>query len=77
MSQKQIKHVMSYMSSLNEDVLDNNNNINLNIDDSRDNKFSSHTEEQQNINTFNTIYEIAKDIVNSRNTFYLKNISLE
>lgn len=75
MSQKQISHIIEYS---NVSGIDNNINMNINLDinDKHNNNNNNKDTDCYEKNNYNLIYNIAIDIVNSRNSYYLNNISL-
>ena len=68
MSQKQINHIIHYTNKFTHDV-------DMNIQETDGN--NSYTLNNCNANNYGKIYNIAVDIVNSRNSYYLKNICLD
>lgn len=72
MSQKQINHIIDYTNKFTDDV---DMNIQLNIQETDGN--NSYTLNNCNANNYGKIYNIALDVVNSRNSYYLNNISLD
>ena len=62
MSQKQINHIIDYTNKFTKDI---DMNIQFIIE-----------ENDGNSNNYGKINNIALDVVNSKNTYYLKNISL-
>ena len=76
MSQKQINHIIDYTNKF-TDNLDMNIelNIELNIEETDGN--NSYTLNNSNGNNYGKIYNIAVDVINSRNSYYLKNICLD
>ena len=72
MSQKQISHIIDYTNKLTKDI---DMNIQLNIKETDGN--NSYTLNHGDNNNYGKIYNIAIDIVNSRNSYYLKNICLD
>ena len=72
MSQKQINHIIDYTNKLTKDV---DMNIQFNIEETDGN--NSYTLVHDDTNNYRKIYNIAVDIVNSRNSYYLKNICLD
>ena len=71
MSQKQINHIIDY----NKFTKDVDMNIQFNIQETDRN--NSYTLVQHDSNNYGKIYNIAVDVVNSRNSYYLKNICLD
>jgi hypothetical protein len=67
MSQKQINHIIEYTNKVtkNQDmnIRETDNNYTLKYDDEN--------------NNYKKIYNIAIDTINSRNSYYLKNICLD
>ena len=72
MSQKQINHIIDYTNKFTNDVV---MNIHLNIEETDGN--NSYTLNNNDGNNYVKIYNIAVDVVNSRNSYYLKNICLD
>jgi hypothetical protein len=72
MSQKQINHIIDYTNKFTDDV---DMNIQLNIQETDGN--NSYTLNNSNGNNYGKIYNIAVDVINSRNSYYLKNICLD
>ena len=72
MSQKQINHIIDYTNKFTDNV---DMNIELNIEETDGN--NSYTLNHRDNNTYKKIYNIAVDVVNSRNSYYLKNICLD
>jgi hypothetical protein len=72
MSQKQINHIIDYTNKFSDNV---DMNIELNIEETDGN--NSYTLNNSNGNNYGKIYNIAVDVVNSRNSYYLKNICLD
>ena len=72
MSQKQINHIIDYTNKFSDNV---GMNIELNIEETDGN--NSYTLNNRNGNNYGKIYNIAVDVVNSRNSYYLKNICLD
>ena len=68
MSQKQINHIIHYTNKFTDDV-------DMNIQETDGN--NSYTLNNCNANNYGKIYNIAVDILNSRNSYYLNNISLD
>ena len=77
MSQKQINHIIDYSKSTitTNTYMNINNNVNNinNINDINNNHINSNDIN----NNYNKIYNIAIDVVNSKNCYYLNNISLD
>ena len=72
MSQKQINHIIDYTNNFEQNV---DMNIQLNI---KENDYNdTYTLNNIDGNNYEKIYNIAVDIVNSRNSYYLKNICLD
>ena len=72
MSQKQINHIIDYTNNFEQNV---DMNIQLNI---KENDYNdTYTLNNNDGNNYVKIYNIAVDIVNSRNSYYLKNICLD
>jgi len=72
MSQKQINHIIDYTNKFTDDV---DMNIQLNIQETDGN--NNYTLNNSNGNNYGKIYNIAVDVINSRNSYYLKNICLD
>lgn len=72
MSQKQINHIIDYTNKFSDNV---DMNIELNIKETDGN--NSYTLNNSNGNNYGKIYNIAVDVINSRNSYYLKNICLD
>ena len=72
MSQKQINHIIDYTNKFTDNVV---MNIELNIKETDCN--NSYTLNHCDNNTYKKIYNIAVDVVNSKNSYYLKNICLD
>jgi hypothetical protein len=72
MSQKQINHIIDYTNKFSDNV---DMNIELNIEETDGN--NSYTLNNSNGNNYGKIYNIAVDVINSRNSYYLKNICLD
>lgn len=72
MSQKQINHIIDYTNKLTKDV---DMNIQFNIEETHGN--NTYTLNHDDSNNYGKIYNIALDIVNCRNSYYLKNICLD
>tara|TARA_Y100000389_G_scaffold171984_1_gene180050 strand:- start:10199 stop:10420 length:222 start_codon:yes stop_codon:yes gene_type:complete len=72
MSQKQINHIIDYTNKFSQNV---DMNIQFNIEETGGN--NTYTLNNDDCNNYGKIYNIAVDIVNSRNSYYLKNISLD
>ena len=72
MSQKQINHIIDYTNKFSDNV---DMNIELNIEETDGN--NSYTLNNSTGNNYGKIYNIAVDVVNSRNSYYLKNICLD
>jgi hypothetical protein len=68
MSQKQINHIIDYTNKFSD-------NVDMNIEETDGN--NSYTLNNSNGNNYGKIYNIAVDVVNSRNSYYLKNICLD
>ena len=71
MSQKQIRHMFDYISNLDTPKINLNEENILNYD-----KSNSNEKKNEKTNNYNVIYDITMDIINSRNNYYLNNISL-
>ena len=71
MSQKQINHIIDYTNKFTKDI---DMNIQFIIEENDGN--NSYTLNHDNSNNYGKINNIALDVVNSKNTYYLKNISL-
>lgn len=72
MSQKQINHIIDYTNKLSKNI---NMNIQFNIEEIDGN--NTYTLNHDDSNNYGKIYNIAVDVVNSRNSYYLKNICLD
>jgi len=72
MSQKQINHIIDYTNKFIDNL---DMNLELNIEETDGN--NSYTLNNSNGNNYGKIYNIAVDVVNSRNSYYLKNICLD
>ena len=72
MSQKQINHIIDYTNKFTDNL---DMNLELNIEETDGN--NSYTLNNSNGNNYGKIYNIAVDVVNSRNSYYLKNICLD
>ena len=72
MSQKQINHIIDYTNKFTDNL---DMNLELNIEETDGN--NSYTLNNNDGNNYVKIYNIAVDIVNSRNSYYLKNICLD
>ena len=72
MSQKQINHIIDYTNKFIDNL---DMNLKLNIEETDGN--NSYTLNNSNGNNYGKIYNIAVDVVNSRNSYYLKNICLD
>ena len=76
MSQKQINHIIDYTNKITNDITnDVDMNIKFNIEETYGN--NSYTLIHDKSNNYRKIYNIAVDIVNSRNSYYLQNISID
>ena len=69
MSQKHFEDIIDYSNNS-----QNNTSVNMIIDLDNKNSKNKHCYEKNN---YNQIHNIAIDIVNSRNSYYLKNICLD
>jgi len=72
MSQKQINHIIDYTNKFTDNL---DMNLELNIKETDGN--NSYTLNNNDGNNYGKIYNIAVDVVNSRNSYYLKNICLD
>lgn len=72
MSQKQINHIIDYTNNFSQNV---DMNIQLNIEETDGN--NTYTLNHDDSNNYGKIVNIAVDVVNSRNSYYLKNICLD
>ena len=72
MSQKQINHIIDYNNKFTKDI---DMNIQFNIEEIDGN--NTYTLNQDDSNNYGKIYNIAVDVVNSRNSYYLKNFCLD
>ena len=72
MSQKQINHIIDYTNNFTKDI---DMNIQFNIEETDGN--NTYTLNHDDSNNYGKIYNIAVDVVNSRNSYYLKNICLD
>jgi hypothetical protein len=72
MSQKQINHIISYTNNLTKAI-----DMNIKFDIEKTDGNNSYTLNHDNNNNYGKIYNIAVDIVNCRNSYYLKNICLD
>jgi hypothetical protein len=72
MSQKQINHIIEYTNKVSK----NQDNMNIRETHNINNNYTLKYDDDE-YNNYKKIYNIAIDTINSRNSYYLKNICLD